>query len=232
MTYQITFHLQISRSFDTFSTLYHTQAQVHLHPSTRSWCLDLSTKTVSHTHYHEHQLILVKETNTKNKRSKINCTVTQEDPQTSSPSSTAKFQTDNHMQHSTLDHNDPILYIVIQQEPNELKATWILIKRLDGLPVKTTSTNFDSWEVTYKDQEYRQTKIDIPVTNCSNGRNLPSTEGSGNWRPNLTGLGYGQTKLKYSRQKSTLETTTTTTTINPELTTPTPISTTILVRSE
>jgi hypothetical protein len=44
----------------------------------------------------EHQLILAKEMNTKYERSEINCTVTEEEPQATQPSSTAKFQADNH----------------------------------------------------------------------------------------------------------------------------------------
>ncbi len=104
-TYHVGFHWHMFRSFESFSALYHSQAQVHLHPSTRLWCLDLSTTTVSHAEYHVYQFMLVLEMNTKNERSEINYTVAQEEPQTTPISTTAKCQAKHHDQHFTLDHN-------------------------------------------------------------------------------------------------------------------------------
>ena len=65
-TYQVDFHWHMFRSFEAFSALYYSQAQVHLHPSTRLWCRDLSTTAASHAEYHAHQFMLAREMNTKN----------------------------------------------------------------------------------------------------------------------------------------------------------------------
>ena len=230
------------RSFEVFSTLYYSQAQVHLHPSTRLWCLDLSTTAASHAEHHAHQFILAREMNTTNERSEINYTVTQEEPQATSNSTTAKLQAKHHAQQFTLARNYPILDNLIQQEPSlipldqsgltmdtkigqskfdnpetqiecqvnpmekpgidlfdvknlespiwpseiatpptsdqnfittgknkdtgEPKKRWILIKRCDGLAVRATSANFDSWAVTNtgaNDKEYPPAKQDIPA---------------------------------------------------------------------
>jgi hypothetical protein len=53
--------------------------------------------------------MLTREMNTTNERSEINYTVTQEEPQATTNSTTAKLQAKHHAQQFTLDRNYPIL---------------------------------------------------------------------------------------------------------------------------